>query len=155
MSQTSYSQYQAAGFAGLLADSMFSDKVSYLAEGAILFGKPVVLGTDKARQVATVGTGVGQGALVIGISVARHDVEQTSAGVAQYNDTNAVPVLKSGRIFVETNDAVVAGAVANLKLSNGKFTDEAVASGIEAFTQIKATFITGTSGAGLAIVEIK
>jgi hypothetical protein len=155
MSQTSYSQYQAAGFAGLLADSMFSDKMSYLAEGAIPFGKPVVLGTDKERQVAAVGTGVGQGALVIGISVASHDVEQTSAGVAQYDDTEATPVLKSGRIWVETDDAVVAGAVANLKLSNGKFTDDTVAAGIEALTQVSAKFITGTSGAGLAIVEIK
>lgn len=155
MAQTSYSQYQDKGFAGLIADSMFTDKMSYLAEGAIPFGKPVVLGTDKERQVAAVGTGVGQGALVIGVSVASHDVEQTSAGVAQYSDTQAIPVMKRGRIWVETDDAVVAGAVANLKLSNGKFTDEAVATGIEAFTQVSARFITGTTGAALAIVEIK
>ena len=63
--------------------------------------------------------------------------------------------LKKGRIWVTTDDAVVAGAVANLKLSSGLFTDEAVAAGIEAFTQFNARFLTATSGSALALVEIK
>ena len=154
MSQTSVSQYGAAGFAGLLADNGTFNTMSYSAEGAIGFGVPVVLGTNKERQVVAVGTGVGQGALAVGISVSGI-VEQTSAGVAAYADKDTVGVIKEGRIWVNTEDAVVAGTVANLKLSNGKFTDEAVASGMEAFTQFSARFITGTSGAGLAIVEIK
>jgi hypothetical protein len=62
--------------------------------------------------------------------------------------------MKRGRIWIATDDAVVAGAVANLKLSSGLFTDEVVAAGIEAFTQFSAKFITGTTAAGLAIVEI-
>jgi len=154
MSQTSVSQYGAAGFAGLLADNGTFNTMSYSAEGAIGFGVPVVLGTNKERQVVAVGTGVGQGALAVGISVSGI-VEQTSAGVAAYADKDTVGVIKEGRIWVNTEDAVVAGTVANLKLSSGKFTDEAVATGIEAFTQFSARFITGTSGAGLAIVEIK
>ena len=154
MSQTSVSQYGAAGFAGLLADNGTFNTISYSAEGAIGFGVPVVLGTNKERQVVAVGTGVGQGALAVGIAVSGI-VEQTSAGVAAYADKDTVGVIKEGRIWVNTDDAVVAGTVANLKLSSGKFTDEAVATGIEAFTQISARFITGTSGAGLAIVEIK
>lgn len=154
MSQTSVSQYGAAGFAGLLADNGTFNTMSYSAEGAIGFGVPVVLGTNKERQVVAIGTGVGQGALAVGISVSGI-VEQTSAGVAAYADKDTVGVIKEGRIWVNTEDAVVAGTVANLKLSSGKFTDEAVATGIEAFTQFSARFITGTSGAGLAIVEIK
>ena len=154
MSQTSVSQYGAAGFAGLLADNGVNNIMSYSAEGAVSFGIPVVLGTNKERQVVAVGTGAGQGALCYGISVSGI-VEQTSAGVAAYADKETVGVIKEGRIWVNTDDAVVAGAVANLKLSSGKFTDEAVAAGIEAFTQFSARFITGTTGAGLAIVEIK
>ena len=154
MSQTSVSQYGAAGFAGLLADNGTFNTMSYSAEGAIGFGVPVVLGTNKERQVVAIGTGVGQAALAVGIAVSGI-VEQTSAGVAAYADKDTVGVIKEGRIWVNTDDAVTAGAVANLKLSNGKFTDEAVASGIEAFTQFSARFITGTTGAGLAIVEIK
>lgn len=154
MSQTSYSQYQAASFKGMLYDTSWCDTMSYSAEGVVGFGAPVVLGTDKERQVVNVGTGAGQGALVIGVALATHAVEQTSAGVAQYADKQTVSTLKDGRVWVETDDAVVAGAVANLKLSNGKFTDAAVASGIEAFTQISVRFITGTTAAGLAVVEI-
>lgn len=154
MSQTTVTQYGAAGFAGLLAHNGDNNIMSYSAEGAIGFGVPVTLGTNKERQVLAVGTGVGQGALAIGIAVSGI-VEQASNGTAAYAATDTVGVLKRGRIWVNTEDAVVAGAVANLKLASGKFTDEAVAAGIESFTQFTARFITGTTGAGLAIVEIK
>lgn len=155
MSQTSYSQTGAIGFHGQIADTMeASDIVSYSAEAAIPFGSFVTLGTNKERQVLAVSTSVGQGALAIGVATASHTVEQTSAGVAQYAATQTVSTMKRGRVYLTTDDAVVAGAVANLKLSSGKVTDEAVAAGIEAFTQFKARFITGTTAAGLAIVEI-
>ena len=154
MSQTSVTQYGAAGFAGLIADSMFTDKMSYSAEAAVPFGVPVQLGTNKERQVKVLTSSVGQGALAVGISVATQAVEQTSAGVAAYADKETVSVMKRGRIWITTNDAVVAGAVANLVLANSTFTDEVVAAGIEAFTQFSAKFITGTTAAGLAIVEI-
>jgi hypothetical protein len=48
----------------------------------------------------------------------------------------------------------VAGAVANFHLATGKWTDAAVAAGIEATALIKVKFVTGTTGAGLAAVEI-
>lgn len=153
--QTSYSQTGAAGFAGLLYDIGDNNVMSYSAEGAVPYGKAVTLGTNKERQVAAVTTSAGQAALAVGLSVATHTNEQSSAGVVQYADKSTVSVLKEGRIWVETDDAVVAGAVANLKLSSGKLTDEAVAAGIEAFTQFTARFITSTSAAGLAVVEIK
>ena len=151
MTQLAYSLYQNAGFKGMLADLTNNDVASYSAESAIVFSMPVMLGTNKEKQVLTATAG----ATAVGFAVATHAVEQTSAGVAQYAATQTVSVLKKGRIWVETDDAVVAGAVANLKISSGKLTDEAVAAGIEAFTQFSARFITGTTGAGLAIVEIK
>jgi hypothetical protein len=156
MAQTSYSQYQSAAFAGMLADlSRKDDPLSFAAESAVGFGKFVKRGTSPDAEVNPLSTSVGQAALAIGVAVATQTVEQTSGGVAQYAATDTVPVLNSGRIWLETDDAVVAGAVANLKLSSGKVTDEAVGAGIEAFTQFSARFLTGTSAAGLAIVEIK
>lgn len=154
MSQTTVTQYGAVGFAGLLADNQYTDKMSYSAESAVGFGLPVALGTNKDRQVVPLTTSVGQATLAYGITLASHVVEQTSAGVAQYAAKDTVPVLKQGRVWMLTDDAVVAGTVANLKLSSGLVTDEAVAAGIEAFTQFSARFVTGTTASGLAIVEI-
>lgn len=155
MSQTAVTQYGAAGFAGLLYDTGFTDVMSYSAEGVVAFGRPVKLGTNKERQVAALSADAGQGATAVGISLATQAVEQTSAGLAQYADKQSVSMLKRGRVWMLTNDAVVAGATANLVLANGTVTDEAVAAGIEAFTQFSAKFITGTSAAGLAVVEIE
>ena len=155
MSQTTVTQYGTAGFAGLLYDTGETDVLSYSAEGIVGFGVPVKLGTNKERQTAALTTSAGQGALAVGISLATHTIEQTSAGAAQYADKQSVSMLKRGRVWMLTNDAVVAGANANLVLANSTVTDEAVAAGIEAFTQFSAKFVTGTSAAGLAVVEIK
>lgn len=155
MAQLSYNLYQAQAFAGMLGDSRENDILSYSAEGAVAFGKPVVTGTNKERQRAPVGTGVGQGALVNGFAVASHTVEQTSAGVAQYNDKVTVPVLRRGAIWVNTQDAVVADSVANLHLATGTLTDAAVGAGVEAFGQMLVRFLTGTTGAGLALVDVQ
>lgn len=155
MSQTSVTQYGAAAYMGMLADLSDNDIVSYAAEGAVLIGRTVRLGTSKDKQVIQSTTGAGQGALVTGFAVHDHAREQSAAGLVQYADKETVSVIKRGRLWVETQDAVVGGTVANLHLASGKFTDEAVAAGIEAITQLSVRFVTSTSGAGLAIVEIK
>lgn len=154
MSQTTVSQYGAAGMAGQLYDSGDNDVMSYSAEGAVGFGVPVQLGTNKERQVKVLTTSAGQAALAVGISLHTYVAEQSAAGLVQYGTTQTVSVLKRARVWVNTQDAVVAGTVANLHLASGLFTDEAVAAGIEAFTQFSARFITGTTAAGLAVVEI-
>lgn len=149
--QTSVSQYGAAAFAGML-DGIGPKQVrSYAAEEAIPLAYPVKLGTNKEAEVLKTTSG----ALTIGFALHDHAREQNGSGSVQYAQYETVSVLTQGRFWVPTDDAVVAGAVANLKVSNGKLTDEAVTTGIEAFTQFSARFVTGTSGAGLAIVEIK
>ncbi len=149
--QTTISQYGAASFKGMLDGIGPRVVASYAAEEAIPVAYPVKLGTNKEAEIlkATAGAGV--------IGFAMHDYArvQDESGVVQYAQYETVSVLKSGRMWVETSDAVVAGATANLTVATGKLTDEAVAAGIEAFTQISVKFITGTTGAGLAIVEIK
>lgn len=151
MSQTSVSQYGAASFKGML-DGIGSHQVrSYAAEEIIPVAYPVKLGTNKESEVLKATAGAG----VIGWALHDHAREQSSSGVVQYAQYETVSVLTRGRMWVETDDAVVAGATANLKTSNGKVTDEAVTTGIEAFTQVSVKFLTGTTGAGLALVEIK
>ncbi len=154
MSQTTVTQYGAAGIAGLIYDLVDNDVMSYSAETAVGLGVPVQLGTNGERQVKVLTTSVGQAALARGISVAGI-LEQNGGGTVAYAIGQSVGVLKRGRIWVNTADAVVAGAKANLVLASGLFTDEVVGAGIEAFTLFTATFITATTGAGLAVVEIK
>lgn len=149
--QTSISQYGAPAFKGMLDGIGPRNVRSYAAEEAIPVAYPVKLGTDKEKEVLKATAGAG----VVGFALHDHAREQTSAGVVQYNALETVSVLTQGRMWVETTDAVVAGATANLTVATGKLTDEAVAAGIETFTQISVKFITGTTAAGLALVEIK
>ena len=149
--QTTISQYGAAAFKGMLDGIGPKNVRSYAAEGIIPVAYPVKLGTSPDKEVLKATAGAG----VVGFALHDHAREQTSAGAVQYAATETVSVLTQGRMWVMTSDAVVAGATANLTVADGTLTDAAVAAGIEAFTQIDVKFITATSAAGLALVEIK
>jgi hypothetical protein len=155
MSQTSVTLYGNAGFIGMLADLSDNDVGSFAAEGVVAIGSTVRRGTNGEKQAVQSSTAVGQGALVFGIALHDHARAATAQGVTQYAATEAVSVLRKGRVWVQTNDAVVAGSVANLHLASGTFTDAAVGAGIEALTLVQARFETSTTAAGLAIVELK
>lgn len=156
MAQTSVVQYGPVGYPGLIGDTAFTDKMSYSAEAQLNFGVPVQLGTNPDRQIKPLTTATGQAANAIGFSIASNSVEQTyQTGLVFYAVGNTVPVMKRGRIWLQTSGAVTAGKAANLKLASGLLTDEAVGAGVESFTNFKATFITSTTAAGLALVEIK
>lgn len=151
MAQTTISQYGAAAFKGLL-DGVGPHSIrSYAAEEAIPLAYPVRLGTTASKEVLKATTG----ANTIGFAIHNQAREQNSAGLVQYGATETVSVITQGRFWVMTSDAVVAGAVANMTVATGELTDASVAAGIEAFTQFFARFVTATSAAGLAIVEIK
>ena len=151
MTQLAYSQYMPGSFKGMRDGIGPHITASFAAEEIIPIAYPVKLGANPEKQVLKALTG----ASAIGFALHDHAREQTSAGVVQYGLKEAVSVLKTGRMWVETSDAVVAGAVANLTVADGKLTDAAVAAGIEAFTQISVKFMTSTTAAGLAIVEVK
>lgn len=157
--QLSYDQYLPPLQLGNIYDTSLRQIDSYLAQGAVGIAKAVVLGTTKEGasnrgQVVQAGTGAGQGALIAGISILSQTIETGLNGLVQYADKKAVPVMTKGRVVVETDDAVVAGTVANFVLANGKWTDAAVGAGIEATALIKVRFVTGTTAAGLAAVEV-
>lgn len=149
--QTTVSQYGAAAFKGMLDGIGPRDVSSYAAEEAIPVAYPVKLGTSPDKEVLKATAGAG----VVGFALHDHARVQDSNGLVQYAALETVSVLKKGRMWVMTSDAVVAGATANLTVADGTLTDAAVAVGIEAFTQVSVKFITGTTAAGLALVEIK
>lgn len=149
--QTTISQYGAAAFEGMLDGIGPKNVRSYAAAEIIPVGYPVGLGTSPDKEVLKATAGAG----VVGFALHDHARVQDSNGAVQYAATETVPVLTQGRMWVMTSDAVVAGATANLTVANGTLTDAAVAVGIEAFTQVSVKFITATSAAGPAIVEIK
>jgi len=151
MSQTSYSQIGAVGFKGLL-DGVGPHSIrSYAAEEAIPLAYPVKLGTTASKEVLKATTAAG----AVGFAIHDHAREQSSNGTVQYAQYETVSVITQGRFWVMTSDAVVAGSVANLTVADGTLTDASVTTGIEAFTQFSARFVTATTAAGLAIVEIK
>lgn len=153
--QLDYSQYNPPLQLGNIYDTSLRQVDSGIAEGVVGIAKACIRGTNPERQTKQAGTGAGAGALIYGISVLTQTIEQAQVtGLVQFADKTAVPVMTKGRIVVETFDAVVAGTVANFHLATGKWTDTAVGAGIEATTLIKVKFVTSTTAAGLAAVEI-
>lgn len=154
--QTTVTQYNDILQLGNIADTSLRQIDSYSAEGVVGIAKAVRRGTNPERQCAQASTAVGQGALIFGISVLSQTVEQVAgSGLVQYADKTTVPVMRKGRIVVQADSAVVAGSIANFVLATGNWDDTAVGAGIEATTLITVRFVTGTTAAGLAIVEIQ
>ena len=149
--QSTISQYGAPAFKGMLDGIGPRNVRSYAAEEIIPIAYPVKLGTDAEKEVLKATAGAG----VIGFSIHDQAREQTFAGAVQYAATETVSVLTQGRMWVMTDKAVAAGATANLKTASGTLTDASVTTGIEALTQVSVKFITATTAAGLALVEIK
>lgn len=152
--QLAYSMYRDELMLGNIADTSLRQTDSFLAQGVVGIARAVIRGTNPQRQCVQAGTGAGQGALLIGIAELTMTVEQSTSGVVQYADKDSVPVMRKGRIVVQTNAAVTAGNVANYVLATGAWTDASVGAGIEASPQLKARFVTSTTAAGLAVLEI-
>lgn len=150
--QLSYEQYGDVSIAGALHGIGPVVIDSLLAEEDIPVGYPVMLGTDPEKQAKKATTG----AAVIGIAVHDYAREQDSKGNVVCKKTEAVSVLKFGKIAVRTSKAVAAGAKANVTVADGTFTDATATTGIEAVTNLTITFLTATKAAGdIAIVEVK
>lgn len=147
-----YAENMETGFPGMLYD--LSDKTvdSFAVEGedGIGVGVAVIRGTNSEKQVKAAST-AGDGANVIGITMHTH--KELPGDGAYYPEGYAVPVVTKGRVWVQTGGAVDAGDVANIKLADGTFVADAVASGIEAIG-CGAKFITSTDAAGIAVIEI-
>lgn len=167
MSQTSYAINQAVGRAGLLYDSGFTDKMSKQlnSSGEVgVFGCLVVQDTGdndvKAPAAATDITGIKN---VAGVVIASANVQSNSGSdPAYYPNKYTIPVLRKGRIWVLSEDAVdltksvfvryLAGSAGTQK---GAFRATTVSSEATQLPDANAKWLSSTSGANaLAILEI-
>ena len=132
--QTSYTQFQPAGYPGMHADMREWDGATKTATADIAFGAPVQRSGDSGCSPLTTGE-------YIGIAKAMHLV--TGVG-DKYIAGDNVPVIDEGAWYVLAGKAIAAGAAVNFDSSTGKWTDAAVAGNVRAVTQAEAE--TGASG---------
>lgn len=135
--QTSYQQFQPAGFPGMSMDMSEWDGSTKTATAAIALGEPV-------QRVAGGGCAPLTTGEYIGIAANPRRVTSTGAdGFAQYDN---VPVANEG-VWGGTADAVIAeGAGLNWNSATKRWTTAAVSGAIYAVPGAEAE--TGASGAG-------
>lgn len=134
--QTSYQQYQPAGFPGMSMDMSEWDASTKTATAAIAFGAPV-------QRVAGGGCAPLTSGEYIGIAGVRRITGSGTDGYAQYDN---VPVVNEG-VFGGLADAAIAeGAALNWNSGTGRWTTAAVSGAIYAVPGAEAE--TAASGVG-------
>lgn len=136
--QTSYSQFQPAGYAGMQADMSEWDASTKTATATIIFGAPVQRNGNEGCTPFTTGE-------YIGIAKAMHKVAGTVA--ESYEQYDNVPVVNEGVWFGIANTAITAGAAVNWDSANLRWTTAAVAGAIYAVPGAEAE--SAASGAGV------
>lgn len=144
MSQTTYNENMAVAVVGQLVDCTNRRVDSKYAENAFDAGEAVQIGSSDT-QIETVDTAV------YGVAIQHPTLTLgDDSGTAAYAQYDGVSVLRAGRIWVAVDGAVAVDAQAYWDIAAGAFnstaTDNIIVAG--------GRFVTSTSGAGLAILEI-
>ena len=107
MSQTVIDDTLAVGLEGQKADSGFDDVLSRIAEGAVPFGKLVVVGTDpdKQGQLPSTTGEITTASGILGVSIHSHDNQFTAVGEGNANE-DAMNLMHKGRVYVKVEEAV-------------------------------------------------
>lgn len=142
--QTTYNEKMDVAVVGQLVDCTNRRVDSKYAEGAIDAGDAVQIGTDDT-QVLTATTAV------YGVAI-QHPLLTLGdeTGTAAYAEYDGVSVLRQGRIWVQVDGAVAVDAQAYWDVAAQAFNSTAT----DNFIVTGGRFVTSTSGAGLAILEI-
>jgi len=151
MAQLTYDKAPAVAQAGMLAEQFSLRQVdSFLAEGDILFGQPVVYGTseEQCKPAALVTD------KFLGLALLEKNVEQDAAGVAKYADEDMASVMRYGRVWAIAGEAVAAGepVFAGLGGDLGKFYND---SATNTRLECKGKFVTSAAADGdLVLIEL-
>lgn len=142
--QTTYDEKMDVAVVGQLVDCTNRRVDSKFAEGAIDAGDAVQIGTAD-DQVLTATTAV------YGVAIQHPTLTMSDdTGSAAYAEFDGVSVLRQGRVWVQVDGAVAIDAQAYWDVAaqafNSTSTDNFIVTG--------GRFVTSTSGAGLAILEI-
>ena len=151
MSQTSVSINQLTARAGLLYDSHSAKTIeSKLAEGAVQFGRAVVLGTDKDRQVKAT---TSDADIFAGVVVHDHARESSASALAEIADLGSVAAMALGPIWVEVYEAVSPGVAVAVKVAAGADNMKFGVTTGAGFITVAGKWLSSTAGAGLAIIR--
>lgn len=121
--QSTYTQFQPAGYPGLLANMEEWNGMTRTATATIAFGAPVQRNGAKGCTPLTSGE-------FLGVAIAHHVVTATSGD--SYGQYDNVPVADEGVIWGIAGAAIAVGAALNWDSANGKWTTAAVAGAIYA-----------------------
>jgi hypothetical protein len=148
--QTDYSD-MSAGLRGMLADAGDNEIITGYSTVAQEFGKGLQVLTGGGVLLPAAVTNIFQG-----ITVMNNNAVQNATGLAGFAIGQAIPILRKGRIWVQSEQAVnptlavfwkcVASGFGDFRVD----ADTANAKDISAF----AKWISVTAGAGLAILEL-
>jgi hypothetical protein len=162
MSQTAYSTYQTAAFAGMLADNGDADILSYINEEAsavLPFGIAVMKGTADFGALLPASAG----AVMVGIAAHTHQVDPGQAGStpagAGIPPKYLINTLKRGRMYVQVEEAVTPASPVFVRYASGsggtqKGAFRASADTATAVAWTAARYLTSAAIAGYAVVEV-
>jgi hypothetical protein len=157
MSQTSYSINQAAAREGGLYDLGDHDILSFVNAAAIPFGKLVVRDTaDDAGKLPAASTDVTDAKKVLGLAIAKQDIESSASGVAQYPAQSQVPVMRRGRAWVKVEGAVTPASDVFVRYAAGGdgLGSFGATAGTSARAQLaNAKYLTSAGVGGFAVVD--
>jgi hypothetical protein len=150
--QTSVSAKPAVGRPGLELDSSVNDKVSWIAQEDIPFGRYVVQTTEGYCELPD------SLAEITGNDGGVALIDPNLPSGEGYKQGDVVTVLRRGRVWVETEEAVTANSPAFVRAivtgeeQQGAWRSDA--DGTDAVAPNRTSFIKGNSAAGLAVVEL-
>jgi hypothetical protein len=156
--QLSYSNTNAVGLAGMIADNGPRDVLSRANPSVeIPYGVAVTKGTtDKDVKLPTTSP---EAVAMLGVAIISNDIPNTAYGTApKYPVKSAVSVMRKGRVWVKVEEAVTAGDQAFVRFATGtgtilgsfrKSADTATAVAIPG-----TRYLTSASANGLAIVDL-
>ena len=160
MAQLSYSENMPLAVEGKQADAAINNLIegTLYASGAIPFGRSVVKVTGEDDGVILPSA---TGQKFVGVSVLTQVEEQVlTTGVVEYDDKDPINVMRKGKIWVYVEEAVdpdtdsvyfrhTAGAGGSVI---GRFRTDADTATADAVPN--ARFVTSTTAAGIAVIEI-
>lgn len=138
-------------FAGMIADDMFTDKVTVAAGAAgVQFGCVVATVVATGVSAMPIGTNV-----IEGIAIHDHRFAgrvTTQEGYAQYD---AISVMRRGRIWAKASGACTKDAVAKYDPATGQFADAGTATLPNAKFLTTALTIPGIESGSQMIVQVE
>lgn len=142
--QSAYTQYQPAGFPGLLANMEEWNGLTRTASATIAFGAPAQRNGDEGCSPLV------SGGEFLGIAIAHHVVTSTNAD--SYGQYDNVPLADEGIIWALADAAITAGAALNWNTATGRYTTAATSGTVIAVPGAEADI--AASGAG-ALIRIR